>query len=95
MSANAPEGPSTAAVLAKSLALFAAVVAGGAVRRAGATLGGYAVVAFLFVVSLCFLTLAGYGALSQAMGSILASLIVGCSYLLVALVAALVLQARR
>lgn len=95
MSDNAPEGPSIAGVLAKSVALFAAVVAGGAVRRAGATVGGYVVVAILFVVSLCFLTFAGYGALSQAMGSILASLIVGCGYLLVALVAALVLQARR
>ena len=53
------------------------------------------VVAVLFAVSLCFLTFAGYRALSLAMGSIQASLIVGCAYLFLALVAALVLQVRR
>jgi hypothetical protein len=57
--------------------------------------GGYMVVAALFGVSLCFLTFSGYRAISLAMGSIYASLIVGCVYLVVGLVATLILQARR
>ena len=64
-------------------------------RRAASTASGYAIVALLFAVSLCFLTFAGYRALELAMGSIQASLIVGCAYLFLALVAALVLQVRR
>ena len=64
-------------------------------RRAALSVGGYVVVGILFAVSLCFLTFAGYGALSLAMGSINASLIVGCAYLFAALLAALVLQVRR
>ncbi|WP_170302822.1 hypothetical protein [Reyranella soli] len=81
--------------LVKSLAAFGALSVGTAVRRAASTVGGYLVVGILLAVSLCFLTLAGYRALSQAMGSIHASLIVGCAYLFAALLAALVLQVRR
>ena len=36
------------------------------------------VVAALFAVSLCFLTFSGYRAISLALGSIYASLIIGC-----------------
>jgi hypothetical protein len=95
MNAPAGKGPSLLMVLAKSLATFGALSAGAAVRHTASTVGGYVAVALLFAVSLCFLTLAGYRALSDAMGSINASLIVGCAYLFAGLVAALVLQARR
>ena len=49
----------------------------------------------LFAVSLCFLTLAGYRAISNALGDIYASLIVGCAYLVAGLVTLLVIQFRR
>jgi hypothetical protein len=81
--------------LAKSLAAVGALSAGAAARRAASTAGGYAIVALLFAVSLCFLSFAGYRALELAIGSIQASLITGCAYLFLALVAALVLQTRR
>jgi drug/metabolite transporter (DMT)-like permease len=81
--------------LVKSLAALGTLYAGTAMRRAASTVGGYVVVGILLAVSLCFLTFAGYRALSQAMGSIYASLIVGCAYLFVALLAALALQMRR
>jgi hypothetical protein len=89
------EGSSLLADLLKSLASLGALSVGTAVRRAALSVGGYVVVGILFAVSLCFLTFAGYGALSLAMGSINASLIVGCAYLFAALLAALVLQVRR
>lgn len=95
MSAPATEGTSLLMVLAKSLAAIGALSAGTAARRAASTAGGYVVVAVLFAVSLCFLTFAGYHALSVAIGTIHASLIVGCTYLFLALVTALVLQMRR
>ena len=95
MSAPASEGSSLLTDLVKSLAALGALSAGAAVRRAASTVGGYVVVGILLAVSLCFLTFAGYRALSLAMGSIHASLIVGCAYLFAALIAALVLQMRR
>jgi hypothetical protein len=95
MSAPASEGSSLLMDLVKSLAALGALSAGTAIRRAASTVGGYVAVGILFAVSLCFLTFAGYRALSLAMGSIHASLIVGCAYLFAALIAALVLQVRR
>lgn len=95
MSTPATEGPSLLMVLAKSLAAFGALSVGAAARRTASTVGGYAAVAVLFAISLCFLTFAGFSALALAMGSIHASLIVGCAYLFLALVAALVVQTRR
>lgn len=95
MSPPASEGSSLLMDLVKSLAALGALSAGTAVRRAVSTAGGYVVVGILLAVSLCFLTFAGYRALSLAMGSIHASLIVGCAYLFAALIAALVLQMRR
>jgi len=44
---------------------------------------------------LCFLTAAGHGAISLALGGIYSSLIVGCIYLVAGLLAALVLAIRR
>ena len=95
MSAPSSEASSLLMALVKSLAAIGALSAGAAVSRAASTAGGYAIVALLFAVSLCFLTFAGYRALETAMGSIQAALIVGCAYLFLALVAALVLQVRR
>jgi hypothetical protein len=89
------ERSSLLADLVKSLTTIGALYAGTAVRRAASAAAGYLVVGILLAVSLCFLTLAGYRALSLAMGSIEASLIVGCTYLFAALVVALVLQMRR
>lgn len=95
MSTPASDSPSLLAILARSVAAVGALSAGTAARRAASTAGGYLVVAILFAVSLCFLTFAGYHAMSLALGSIQASLIVGCIYLFLGLIAALVLQARQ
>jgi hypothetical protein len=95
MSAPASDGPSLLTSLARSLVAVGALYAGAAARRAASEAGGYLMVAILFAVSLCFLTFAGYRAMSLAMGSILASLIVGSVYMFLGLIAALVLQARR
>ena len=94
MSGSSQDG-SLLTALVKSLAAVGALSVGAAARRAASTAGGYAIVALLFAVSLCFLTFAGYRALELAMGGIQASLIVGCAYLFLALIAALVLQIRR
>ena len=59
------------------------------------TIAGYLVAGGLFAVSLCFLTLAGYRAILQAIGDIYASLIVGGVYFVAGLVALLVIQFRR
>jgi hypothetical protein len=79
----------------KTAALVAAAAAANAGRRFAATLGGYLLAGGLFAASLCFLTLAGYRALAQALGDIYASLIVGCLYLVAGLVTLLVLQFKR
>ena len=89
------EGSSLLGDLLKSLATLGALSAGTAVRRAASAAAGYVVVGILLAVSLGFLTFAGYRALSLAMGSINASLIIGCAYLFAAVLAALVLQMRR
>lgn len=81
--------------LAKSVALYGVAAAVDAGRRAVATLAGYLVAAGLFAISLCFLTLSAYRALSEALGGVYASLIVGCVYLVGGLVALLVVQFRR
>jgi hypothetical protein len=49
----------------------------------------------LFAVGLGFLTLSGYRAISQGIGDIYASLMVGCVYLAAGLIAMLVIQFRR
>jgi drug/metabolite transporter (DMT)-like permease len=95
MSAPSTDGSPLLMVLVKSLAAVAAVSASTAVRRAASTACGYGVVAVLSSVSLCFLTFAGYSTLQTTMGSVYASLLVGCAYLFAALIAGLVLQRRR
>ena len=81
--------------LAKSIALSGVVAAADAGRRAAATAAAYLLAGALFAVSLCFLTLAGYRAMLEAMGSVYASLIVGCVYFVAGLIAMLVIQFRR
>lgn len=95
MSEQQPASDGLLAGLVKMLAAFGAVAAANAGRRAGATLLGYLFVAGLFVVSLCFLTAAGYRGLTNVVDESVASLIVGCAYLVAGLVLALVLQLRR
>jgi hypothetical protein len=81
--------------LAKSIALYGAVIAARAGRRAMTTVAGYLVAGGLFAVSLGFLTLAGYRAIMQAIGDVYASLIVGAAYFVAGLITLLVLQFRR
>jgi hypothetical protein len=94
MSGPGPESSLLGAV-AKSVALLGAVAAGNAVRRTRSVVAGYGLVAGLFGVSLCFLTFAGYRAMSLALGSIYASLTAGTVYLVAGLLVTVVLQGRR
>jgi hypothetical protein len=95
MSEERPAGDGLLVGLVKVLAAFGAVAAANAGRRAAATLLGYLFVAGLLMVSLCFLTAAGYRALTNILDESVASLIVGCVYLVAGLGLALVLQLRR
>lgn len=95
MSSSGVEGSSLLASVAKSIALFGAVAAGNAARRTGSMVAGCGLVGGLFAVSLCFLTFAGYQAISLALGSIYAALIVGSLFLVAGLVVTVVVQARR
>jgi hypothetical protein len=79
----------------KTVALFAAAAAANAGRRFAATLAGYLVAGGQLAASQCFLTLAGYRALSQALGDVYASLIVGSLYLVAGLATLLILQIKR
>jgi hypothetical protein len=89
------EDGSVLLTIVKTAALFGAAAAANAARRFAATLGGYLVAGGLLAASLCFLTLAGYRALSQALGDVYASLIVGCLYLVAGLATLLIIQIRR
>jgi hypothetical protein len=95
MSGQSDESTPLLAVLVRSLAAVAGVAAANAGRRAAMAAAGYLIVAGLFVASLCFLTAAGHGAISLALGGIYSSLIVGCVYLVAGLLVALVLAIRR
>jgi hypothetical protein len=81
--------------LAKSVAVMASVIAASAGRRMALAVAGYACVAGLFAISLCFLTLSGYRAMARALDDVYAALIVGCIYLVVALAALVIVQSRR
>lgn len=95
MSGRTDESTSLLGIVVRSLAAVAGAAAASAGRQAAIGVAGYLVVAGLFVASLCFLTAAGHGAISLALGSVYSSLIVGCVYLVVGLFAALVLAIRR
>lgn len=94
MSTPSSEGQPLLTVLARSIAALGTLSAAAAARRAVSTAVGYLVVAGLLVVGLGFLTFAGYRAMSLTLGSVPASLIVGCVYLVLGLVAALLMQSR-
>ncbi len=81
--------------LARSVALYGATVALDAARRAAVTIFGYVLVGMLLSVSVAFLTLAAYRAISLSLNDVYAALIVGCAYLLLALIAVIALLARR
>ncbi len=81
--------------LARSASLYGLAVAAVTVRRTAARICLYLVIVILALVGLGFLTAAAFLALAQALGAVYASLIVGCVYLVGALVALLVAQMRR
>ena len=69
MTAAGAEGTSLLTTLVKSLALLGAVTAGAVGRQTASMVSvvtGYVFVAVLFGVSLCFLTVAGYRAISRS-----------------------------
>jgi hypothetical protein len=63
MSPPSQDGSSLLTALVKSLAAIGALSVGATARRAASTAGGYAIVALLFAVSLCYLFLALVAAL--------------------------------
>jgi len=81
--------------LARSVALFGAAAALEAARRAAVKAASYLLVGMLLTVSLGFLTLSGYRAILSALGEVYAALIIGCVYLVAALIAMLAVQMRR
>lgn len=81
--------------LARAVALGGGAIIGGTMQRAAVSAVAYLSAVLLFGVSLCFLTLAAYRALSEGIGETWASLIVGCAYLFAGLIALLILQSRR
>jgi hypothetical protein len=81
--------------LARSAALFGVTAALEAARRAAVTAASYLLVGMLLTVSLGFLTLSGYRAILSALGDVYAALIIGCVYLVAALIAMLAVQMRR
>lgn len=81
--------------LARSAALFGAAAALEAARRAAVKAASYLLVGMLLAVSLGFLTLSGYRAILSALGDVYAALIIGCVYLVAALIAMLAVQMRR
>ncbi len=89
------ENSSLPALLLRTLAAVAGVAAANAGRRVAVAAAGYLAVGGIFVVSVFFLTLAGYRAIAQDLGGVYAALIVGCAYLGVGLLVALLLAIRR
>ena len=82
---------------ARSAGLYGLAVAAVAVRRTAARICLYILVLVLTIVGLGFLSASAFLALSQALGAVYASLIVGCVYLVGALITLLValLRGRR
>jgi hypothetical protein len=81
--------------LARSAATLGAGVLVASGRRLAATVAAYVLVGLLLAVSLAFLTLSAYRAIMVSVGDVYAPLIVGCSYMVAGLIAALVAQMRR
>lgn len=85
----------TSPTFVRSLALLASAIVVQSARRAARTVAAYLLVAGLLTASLAFLTLAGYRSIGHALGDVTAASIVGCAYLLAALLALLVLLIKR
>ncbi len=85
----------TSLTLVRSLALLASAIVVQSARRAARTVAAYLLVAGLLTASLAFLTLAGYRAIGQSLGDVSAAAIVGCAYLLAALLVLLVILLKR
>lgn len=81
--------------LVRSAGLYGLAMVAVLARRTAATMCLYALVVALSVAGLGFLTVAAFLALMEGLGAVVASLIVGCAYLVGALVALLAAQARR
>lgn len=81
-------------LLVRAVAMLGAAVAFDGMRKAGATFGGYLVALSLAATSVGFLTLSGYRAIGQTLGDIYAALIVGVVFLVLALIALVLVQAR-
>ena len=79
----------------RSAALVGAALALDAARKAALTMAGYLLVGVFVLLSLGFLTLSGYRAICLGLGDIYAALIVGCIYLVAALIAMLAVQMGR
>jgi hypothetical protein len=80
---------------ARSAGLYGLAVAAVTVRRTVARICLYVLVLVLAIVGLGFLSASAFLALSQALGPVYASLIVGCVYLVGALITLLVALLRR
>jgi polyferredoxin len=80
---------------ARTAGLYGLAVASVAVRRTAARVCLYVLVLVLGVVGLGFLSAAAFMAISQGLGPVYASLIVGCAYLVAALIALLAALLRR
>lgn len=85
------------ATIARTASLYGLTMAAVAVRRTAARVCLYVLILILAIVGLGFLSASAFLALSQALGPIYGSLIVGCFYLVGALIALLVtlLRGRR
>jgi hypothetical protein len=81
--------------LIRSASLYGLAVAAVMVRRTAARICLYFLIVLLAVVGLGFLTAAAFLALAETLGPVFGSLIVGCAYLVGALIALLVAQMRR
>ena len=81
--------------LARSAGLYGLAMAAVAARRTAVSVSLYLLVLVLAIVGLGFLSASAFMALSQALGPVYASLIVGCVYLVGALIALLAAQMRR
>ncbi|TWT15333.1 hypothetical protein [Reyranella sp. CPCC 100927] len=81
--------------LARSAGLYGLAMAAVVARRTAARICLYVLILILSVVGLGFLTAAAFLAIAQGLGPIYAALIVGCAYMVAALIAVLVAQSRR
>ncbi|HKU97379.1 MAG TPA: hypothetical protein VJR58_18980 [Vineibacter sp.] len=80
---------------ARSAGLYGLAMAAVMARRTAARICCYVLILILAVVGLGFLTAAAFLAIAEGLGPVYASLIIGCAYLVGALIALLVVQMRQ